>query len=131
MEIVKGGGAMEREPARCRPDSPRPSCASSIATALITCVALLACAQMQKDEPVGPAASEQPPPPWAYLIQPAVTPPPDDGVPRHVPNSNLELTLTQIRNLFVPPDWHPEDHPPMPGVVGTGRKPGTFACGYC
>jgi cytochrome c553 len=43
----------------------------------------------------------------------------------------VALTLTQIRDLFVPPDWHPSDHPPMPGVVGHGRKPDTFACGYC
>jgi cytochrome c553 len=52
-------------------------------------------------------------------------------VPRHVSGSNVSLTLTQIRDLYAPPDWHPEDHPLMPGVVGQGRKPKTFACGYC
>jgi len=41
------------------------------------------------------------------------------------------LTLTQIRDLYVAPDWHPGDHPPMLGVVGRGRKPDMFACGYC
>jgi cytochrome c553 len=41
------------------------------------------------------------------------------------------LTLTEIRDLYVAPDWHPGDHPPMPGVVGRGRKPDMFACGYC
>ena len=48
-----------------------------------------------------------------------------------VPNSNVRLTLTQIRDLFTPPDWHPEDHPAMPPIVGKGRKPQVWACGYC
>jgi cytochrome c553 len=39
--------------------------------------------------------------------------------------------LTQIRDLYVVPDWHPGDQPPLPGVVGRGRNPGMFACGYC
>jgi cytochrome c553 len=43
----------------------------------------------------------------------------------------VALTLTQIRDLYVPPDWHPGDHPPMPEVVARGRKPELFACGYC
>ncbi|MFC3106955.1 c-type cytochrome [Undibacterium arcticum] len=41
------------------------------------------------------------------------------------------MTLTQVRDLYAPPDWHPGDHPPMPTVVGRGRKPDVFACGYC
>lgn len=52
-------------------------------------------------------------------------------MPRRVPESTVTLTLSQIRDLYVPPDWHPDDHPQMPGVVGQGRKPNTFACGYC
>jgi len=94
-------------------------------------LSVLACAQIQKDEAAAPVASQQAPPPWAYPIQPPVKPPPDDGVPRRVPGSTAALTLTQIRDLYVVPDWHPGDHPPMPGVVGRGRKPGLFACGYC
>jgi cytochrome c553 len=39
--------------------------------------------------------------------------------------------MTQIRDLFTPPDWHPDNHPPMPDVVGRGNKPGQFACGFC
>ena len=31
---------------------------------------------------------------------------------------------TQIRDLFKAPDWHPTDHPFMPDIVSTGRKPG-------
>jgi cytochrome c553 len=65
------------------------------------------------------------------MVQPPVQPPPDDGVPRHVPGSTVAFSVTQIRDLFVVPDWHPGDHPPLPGVVGVGRKPDLFACGYC
>jgi cytochrome c553 len=108
-----------------------PACSMWTPAAVITSVAALACAQIQKDEPPPPIASQQPPPPWAYPIQPPVTPPPDDGVPRRVPGSSVALTLTQIRDLYTPPDWHPSDHRAMPGIVGSGRNPGTFACGYC
>ena len=97
----------------------------------ILCLAVFACAEIQKEITAPPIASQQRPPTWAYPIQPPVTPAADDGVPRRVPGSSVSLTLTQIRDLFVPPDWHPDDHPPMPGIVGHGRKPKTFACGYC
>ena len=50
---------------------------------------------------------------------------------QRVPNSSVQLTLTQIRDFFTPPDWHPEDHPAMPPIVGKGRKPAVWACGYC
>ena len=102
-----------------------------ITAPMIMCLIVLACAGIQEDVPPAPIASQQPPPPWAYPIQPPLTSSPDDGVPRRVPGSNVSLTLTQIRDLYAPPDWHPEDHPLMPGVVGQGRKPKTFACGYC
>jgi cytochrome c553 len=72
------------------------------------------------------------PPPWAFAANPpGMTPLPDDGVARRVPGSAQAFTLTQIRNLYRPPDWHPDDHPPMPEVVGRGREPGVYACGYC
>lgn len=72
-------------------------------------------------------------PRWAYPMNasPAPAPAPDDGVPRHVPGSDAAFTSTQIRNLYGVPDWHPEDHPPMPEIVAAGRKPAAFACGYC
>jgi cytochrome c553 len=71
-------------------------------------------------------------PVWAYPVNPpGIKPAPDDGALRHVPNSAGAYTLTQIRDLFSPPDWHPDNHPSMPDVVGRGNKPGQFACGYC
>jgi cytochrome c553 len=78
------------------------------------------------------ASAAEPPPPWAYPVNPPGTQPaPDDGALRHVPGSNAAFTLTQIRNLFEAPDWHPADHPPMPEIVARGRKPEVFACGFC
>jgi cytochrome c553 len=71
-------------------------------------------------------------PAWAYPVNPPGTQPaPDDGKPRHVPGSPVSFTLTQIRDLFKAPDWHPDAHQPMPEPVASGRKPGVFACGYC
>ncbi|MEO8007036.1 MAG: c-type cytochrome [Betaproteobacteria bacterium] len=71
-------------------------------------------------------------PVWAYPVNPpGIKPVADDGAPMHVPNSTAAYTLTQIRDLFSPPDWHPDNHPSMPDVVGRGIKPGQFACGYC
>ncbi|MBZ5608456.1 MAG: hypothetical protein LAP38_09375 [Acidobacteriia bacterium] len=73
--------------------------------------------------------------PWAYPINtPGAPPPPaatDDGSAKHVPGSSQAFTLPQIRDLFSPPDWHPDDHPAMPDIVGHGRRPAVRACGYC
>ena len=71
-------------------------------------------------------------PVWAYPVNPpGIMPTADDGALKHVPDSAAAYTLTQIRDLFSPPDWHPSNHPPMPDVVGRGNKPGQFPCGFC
>ncbi len=71
-------------------------------------------------------------PVWAYPVNPpGLKPAADDGSLKHVPGSAAAYTLTQIRDLFSPPDWHPDNHPSMPDVVGRGNKPGQFACGFC
>jgi hypothetical protein len=59
-------------------------------------------------------------PAWAYPWVPDFKVPPDDGVPRHVPDSAAAFTITQERDLFFSPDWHPEDHGPMPDIVAKG-----------
>src|SRR5437762_11688703 len=79
-----------------------------------------------------PAWSAEGPPAWAYPVNPPdFKPSPDDGRVRRVPDSTLALTVPQTRDRFFAPDWHPGDHPPMPEIVASGRKPEVFACGYC
>lgn len=79
-----------------------------------------------------PAQSEEGPPAWAYPVNPPdFKLPADDGTLRRVPDSTSAFTLTQLRDRFFAPDWHPGDHPPMPDVVSKGRKPDVFACGFC
>ena len=79
-----------------------------------------------------PAPGGSVPPPWAYAVDPpGVVAPKDDGTLRHVPDSPLAMTLSQVRDGYVSPDWHPDDHPVMPEIVVHGRKPEVMACGYC
>src|ERR1700732_1122650 len=84
-----------------------------------------------------PATTPAPPaspgsfPAWAYPWAPDFKAAPDDGIPRHVPDSAAAFTITQERDLFFAPDWHPDDHPPMPDIVAHGRQPDVRACGSC
>jgi cytochrome c553 len=72
------------------------------------------------------------PPAWAFPVNPSdFKPKPDDGVPRHVLDSTASFTVTQSRNLFFTPDWHPSEHPALPEIVAQGRKPDVMACGSC
>jgi cytochrome c553 len=73
-------------------------------------------------------------PDWAYnaVNTPAgAKPAPDDGSPKKLPGSGGAFTLQQIRDGFGPADWYPGDHPTMPPVVATGRKPDVRACSLC
>ena len=83
----------------------------------------------------GGTAMQEPPPYWAYAVNP-----PDDGkasagapdtAPRHVPDSDEGFTVAETRDFFNPPDWHAGDHPAMPALVAHGKSPKVFACGYC
>jgi cytochrome c553 len=78
-----------------------------------------------------PSASPDSFPAWAYPWAPDFKAAPDDGLPKHVPDSTASFTIAQERDLFFAPDWHPDDHPPMPDVVAHGRKPDVRACGAC
>lgn len=72
------------------------------------------------------------PPSWAYPQAPAGTQrPPDDGTVHRLPGSSVGFTATQINDPFNPPDWYPDEHPPMPEVVAHGRRPDVRACGQC
>ena len=80
----------------------------------------------------GSGQTQERPPAWAYPVNPpnyqrAL----DDGSIRRVPDSIAGYSLTQVRDLYATPDWHPDEHPPMPKIVATGRKPEVMACGVC
>jgi len=80
----------------------------------------------------GAACGADNPPDWAYPVNPpGFKPKPDDGAPRRVAGSGATYTLTQLRDRFISPVWHPQEHPPQPEVVARGRKPDVFACGFC
>ena len=70
-------------------------------------------------------------PDWAY----PVTPPPqqlDDTVMMSVPGSSKQYTQKQVDDPFNPPDWFPDEHPPMPQIVAHGgTKPAGRACAQC
>jgi cytochrome c553 len=70
-------------------------------------------------------------PDWAY----PVTPPPgqlDKVTMISVPGSTKQYTQAQIDDPFNPPDWFPDDHPPMPEIVAHGGpKPAGRACAQC
>ena len=55
----------------------------------------------------------------------------DDGQPKTAPGSDKTYTRKQIDDLFNPPDWYPDMHPPMPQVVAHGNGTTVRACGAC
>ena len=69
-------------------------------------------------------------PEWAYPVNPPPTPL-DDTVQKHLPDSTKAYTQAQIDDGFNPPDWYPQDHPPMPDVVAHGRKAANAAPAPC
>jgi cytochrome c553 len=77
--------------------------------------------------------TDEPPPAWLYPINPAreTEQASDPNALRRVPESVQSYTNEQVDDLFIAPDWHPEDHAPAPTVVSRGRPPQTYACGYC
>src|SRR5438552_1613153 len=68
---------------------------------------------------------------WAY----PVTPPPEplnSVIQKQVPGSTKKYTQAQIDDPFNPPDWFPNEHPPMPDIVARGGpKPASRACAQC
>ena len=92
-------------------------------------MAVSTAAMAQAQAPGSPPSASFPA--WAYPWAPDFKVAPDDGVPRHVPDSTQSFTITQERDLFFVPDWHPEDHPLMPDIVAHGRRPDVRACGSC
>jgi cytochrome c553 len=69
-------------------------------------------------------------PDWAYPANPPVAEF-DAKEEKTLPGSSRKYTQAQVENDFAPPDWFPEDHPPMPAVVANGRSPAVKACSKC
>ena len=71
-------------------------------------------------------------PAWAFPVTEKTQPPapPDDGKPKTMPGSKASFTQAQINDITNPPDWYPDEHPPMPDVVAHGRKE-VRACATC
>lgn len=70
---------------------------------------------------------------WAYPVNPPDGAPAERATgPIRVPGSSVTLDSGQL-SITAPsvPDWHPEEHPPMPDAVGKGRPPVVYACAYC
>jgi cytochrome c553 len=68
---------------------------------------------------------------WAY---PPIKPPKpgDASIIKTVPGSSQKYSAAQIDDPFNPPDWFPDEHPPMPNVVAHGGpKPAGRACALC
>ena len=98
----------------------------------IALLCALASAASAQQSPAEPLASQQPPPYWAFAVDPPSAEPKATGdAPQHVPHSSKSFTLSQIADLFSVPDWYPDAHPAMPEVVAHGRKPDIYACAYC
>lgn len=96
---------------------------------LVIGVAATAIAQTKspaKDEPF-----------WAWGYNDATTPAPPaavrDTTEKHtIPGTTLSLTEAQAQDRQNPPDWFPQDHPPMPPIVAHGDAARMiYACGFC
>jgi cytochrome c553 len=71
------------------------------------------------------------PPGWAFPVADKVQPPREDpNTPVKVAGSSKSYTAKQVDDLMSPPDWFPEDHPAMPGVVAKGQGD-VRACDSC
>jgi cytochrome c553 len=95
-----------------------------------TCISILALSVASFSASTALGAED--PPAWAYPVNPPdFKPRPEDGIARRVPASTATYSVTQLRDRFIAPVWHPSDHPPLPTIVAQGRKPNVFACGFC
>jgi cytochrome c553 len=108
---------------------------------ILACLAISPLAAQQASVPVQPEMATDLPA-WAYGFDNTTEAPPPDspdsearggpekGELKHLPNSKMSFTLTQIRDNTGPADWYPDDHPKMPDIVAHGHKP-VVACSFC
>jgi cytochrome c553 len=67
---------------------------------------------------------------WAYPVAPRPEPL-DNLALKQLPGSTRAYTQAQIDDPFNPPDWFPDEHPPLPPIVAHGSKPAVRACAQC
>jgi len=90
----------------------------------------LLCALLMGLAPMLAYAAERPD--WAFPATDKVQPPlPPDDAPHTVPGIDKSYTRKQIDDLFNPPDWYPDLHPPMPQIVAHGEGTTVRACASC
>jgi cytochrome c553 len=92
----------------------------SLICAMLILVPVIAHAQERPEWAYGPDSSG-----IAYPRKP------DDGVLKQVPGSAKRYTQAQIDDPMHPPDWFPDEHPPMPRVVSDGNGTTVRACIGC
>ncbi len=70
---------------------------------------------------------------WAYPVSPPGLPRPDPKATFTAEGADpaMKLTMRQINNPFGPPDWFPNEHPPLPPIVAHGQAPHVMACILC
>lgn len=68
---------------------------------------------------------------WAYPVTPQPEPL-NNTIQKQLPGSLKKYTQAQIDDPFNPPDWFPNEHPPMPEIVAHGgQRPAGRACAQC
>jgi cytochrome c553 len=107
-----------------------------MAAALLAAALFLAAAGSSQTQSQLSQAPIEPPPYWAYAVNPAgpsadASAKPDETTLLHVPGSKMAFTQSQVHDFFNVPDWHPSAHPKLPEIVAHGRRPDVYACGYC
>lgn len=105
---------------------------------LLAAAAVGVAAALCAARPCGAQAAD-PPPSWAFPVNPpsrssasgAADPgPADPGRLEHVAGSPVTYTDRQLDDEFFTADWFPAEHPPMPRIVASGRKP-AWPCAMC
>jgi len=70
-------------------------------------------------------------PEWAFGPEQPAPRRPDDGKLLQAPGSAKFYTQAQIDDPMHPPDWFPDEHPPMPRVAAQGNGTTVRACIGC
>ena len=96
---------------------------------LVVAIAALLSAAVYSQTPLpNPTPRE---PSWAFQVIEAQLPA-ESPEPKTIPGSTKKYTPKEIDNLYSPPDWLPDTHPPAPDIVTKGRQDAmVMACGAC